>query len=126
MSDTQDSDFFNLASEGKEYGIDADVEYEDLTSDELIIRPFDPTKIRVETRVMSIDLLLARIHEKELDMAPSFQRQAGIWKDDAKSRLIESILIRIPLPAFYMDATMEDNKESTEDDKWIVVDGLSG
>ncbi len=120
MSDLQDSEFFgtmyNLPSEGKEYGIDTDVEYEDLTSEEMIFSPFDPTQIRVETRVMSIDLLLARIREEELDMAPDFQRQAGIWKDDAKSRLIESILIRIPLPAFYMDAT--------DDDKWIVVDGL--
>ncbi len=125
MSDLSNDDFFGsmyntdrqiILSEGKEYGIETEVEYEDLTSEELIVSPFDPTQIRVETRVMSIDLLLARIREEELDMAPDFQRQAGIWKDDAKSRLIESILIRIPLPAFYMDAT--------DDDKWIVVDGL--
>jgi hypothetical protein len=32
------------------------------------------------------------------------------------SRLIESILIRFPLPAFYFDASDED--------KWLVVDGL--
>jgi Ca2+-binding EF-hand superfamily protein len=31
-------------------------------------------------------------------------------------RLIESILIRFPLPAFYFDAT--------DDNKWLVVDGL--
>lgn len=32
------------------------------------------------------------------------------------SRLIESILIRFPLPAFYFDAS--------DDDRWLVVDGL--
>ncbi|EDX71169.1 conserved hypothetical protein [Coleofasciculus chthonoplastes PCC 7420] len=78
--------------------------------------PFDPTKIRVDTRSMTIDLVLSRIEHDELDLAPNFQRRAGIWTDAAKSRLIESILIRIPLPAFYMDATNED--------KWLVVDGL--
>ena len=47
---------------------------------------------------------------------PDFQRKAGIWSDAAQSRLIESMLIRIPLPAFYMDASNED--------RWLVVDGL--
>ncbi len=65
---------------------------------------------------MTIDLVLKRIEYDELDLAPDFQRQTGIWTNDAKSRLIESILIRIPLPAFYIDAT--------GDDKWLVIDGI--
>jgi hypothetical protein len=88
----------------------------DPDEDEGIIKPFDPALIKVETRTMSIDGLLQRIKYEELDLAPDFQRQGGIWNNRAKSRLIESILIRIPLPAFYMDAT--------NDDKWVVVDGL--
>ncbi|NER33535.1 MAG: DUF262 domain-containing protein [Oscillatoria sp. SIO1A7] len=98
---------------------DADMEEEawlESESEETITEPFDPTKIRVETRLMPINLVLSRIQYKELDLAPDFQRYAGIWTDANKSRLIESILIRIPLPAFYMDAT--------DDDKWLVVDGL--
>ncbi|MGL5872386.1 MAG: DUF262 domain-containing protein [Xenococcaceae cyanobacterium] len=79
---------------------------------------YDPEKINIFTREPTIEQLLRRIDEKALDLAPDFQRQANIWKDDVKSRLIESILIRIPLPAFYIDAT-NDN-----DDKWLVVDGL--
>jgi Protein of unknown function DUF262 len=88
----------------------------DPDEDESIVQPFDPAKIRVETRSMSLDLLLQRIEYKELDLAPDFQRQGGLWKPKAKSRLIESLLIRIPLPAFYMDAT--------DDDRWSVIDGL--
>jgi Protein of unknown function DUF262 len=95
--------------------IDIDEEIE-ANDDEVINEPFDPTKIRVDTRKMTIDLVLKRIEYDELDLAPDFQRQAGIWTNDAKSRLIESILIRIPLPAFYIDAT--------NDDKWLVIDGL--
>ncbi|EKD06713.1 MULTISPECIES: DUF262 domain-containing protein [Limnospira] len=93
--------------------IDIDDEVE--SNDEGLNEPFDPTKIRVDTRKITIDLVLKRIEYKELDLAPDFQRQA-IWTNDAKSRLIESILIRIPLPAFYIDAT--------DDDKWLVIDGL--
>jgi uncharacterized protein with ParB-like and HNH nuclease domain len=88
----------------------------DLDEDETIIQPFDPELIRVETRPMTIDLLLQRIKYEELNLTPDFQRKDGIWNPRTKSRLIESILIRIPLPAFYMDATDED--------KWVVIDGL--
>src|SRR5579863_1732660 len=84
------------------------VELEDLGGEEPIIEPFNPALIRVETRPMTIDLLLKRIRNHELDLTPDFQRKAGIWKPESRSRLIESMLIRIPLPAFYMDATNED------------------
>ena len=88
----------------------------DPDEDESIIQPFDPELIRVQTRPMNIDLLLQRIKYEELDLTPDFQRKDGIWNPRTKSRLIESILIRIPLPAFYMDAT--------DDEKWVVIDGL--
>ena len=80
------------------------------------LEPFDPTKIRVKTKPMTMDLLLKRIQHDEIDLATDFQRQSDIWTPKAKSRLIESLLIRIPLPAFYIDAT--------DDDKWIIIDGL--
>lgn len=92
------------------------VELEDTSVEEQMIEPFDPSLIRVNTKPMTIDLLRLRIEYSELDLAPDFQRKGGIWKDEAQSRLIESMLIRIPLPAFYMDAT--------NDEKWLVVDGL--
>jgi len=63
-----------------------------------------------------MDLLIKRIEYEEINLNPDFQRNANIWTDKAKSRLIESLLIRIPLPAFYMDATKED--------EWLIIDGL--
>jgi hypothetical protein len=77
---------------------------------------YNPEKINIVTREPTIEQLLRRIDVQALDLAPDFQRHANIWKPEAKSRLIESILIRIPLPAFYIDATDEE--------KWLVVDGL--
>lgn len=88
----------------------------DQEEDESIVQPFDPEKIRVATQSMTIDLVLQRIKYNELNLSPDFQRKGGIWNARTKSRLIESMLIRIPLPAFYMDATDEN--------KWIVIDGL--
>ncbi len=91
------------------------IETEAVSAEE-ITEPFDPTEIRVETRTLTIDLLRSRIQNGELDLTPDFQRKAGIWSLGAQSRLIESLLIRIPLPAFYFDATDENH--------WVVVDGL--
>jgi len=93
-----------------------DVEPEDTGSDEIITKPFDPTLIRIESKLVTIDILINRMRLFEIDLMPSFQRRSDVWKEEAQSRLIESILIRIPLPAFYLDATDED--------RWIVVDGL--
>lgn len=94
---------------------DSGVEIEDTSVDDTITEPFDPSLIRVESKVYTLDLLLTRIREGEINLAPDFQR-ASIWTTAAQSRLVESVLLRIPLPAFYMDATNED--------KWLVVDGL--
>jgi hypothetical protein len=85
-------------------------------NEDSINQPFDPEKIRVDTRPYTIDILLNRIKYGELNLSPDFQRADNIWNSKTKSRLVESILVRIPLPAFYMDATDED--------KWVVIDGL--
>ncbi|MEG3838898.1 DUF262 domain-containing protein [Microcoleus sp. herbarium14] len=106
VSNQDSMDDLNLSQE-------EDNDDEPYEKDKLI---YDPDEINIFTREPTIEQLLRRIDEEALDLAPDFQRHANIWKDDAKSRLIESILIRIPLPAFYIDATDED--------KWLVVDGL--
>lgn len=89
---------------------------EETTSTGSIIRPFDPNKIRVKMWTPTVDLVLKRIHANEIDLAPDFQRATGVWKNRAQSRLIESLLIRIPLPAFYVDGADED--------RLLVIDGI--
>ncbi len=80
------------------------------------IEPFDPALIRFEHKPVTVDLVIRRIEQGAIDLQPDFQREAGIWDNVRKSRLIESMLLRIPLPAFYIDASDED--------KWLVIDGL--
>ena len=68
------------------------------------------------TRTTTVDLLLSRLRTGALNLQPDFQRKAGIWNAVRQSRLIESLLLRIPLPSFYVS--------QTENEDWEVVDGV--
>lgn len=105
-----------LAEEGETAGEGVEREELDAEDGARIAEPFDPTKIRITTRQPSVDLVIERIREDEIDLQPDFQRAGNIWSRATKSRLIESLLLRIPLPVFYMAANADDN--------WQVVDGL--
>lgn len=78
--------------------------------------PFDPERIRVRTVNILVDQIVSRIAHDEIDLAPEFQRASGIWDHRQQSRLIESLMLRIPIPVFYVAA---DNTE-----RWSVVDGV--
>jgi hypothetical protein len=78
-------------------------------------KPYEVTKLKMEPKVVSIFQALRKIDKGEIDLDPEFQR-AFVWDLIRQSRLIESVLLRIPLPAFYFDATNQT--------KWSVVDGL--
>ena len=95
---------------------DSDVEEEREDPEEKITTPFNPEQIKIRTTQIVVEQLISRIKHEEIDLAPDFQRQAGIWNDERKSRLIESLLLRIPLPVFYVAAD--------ESEKWSVVDGI--
>ena len=84
--------------------------------EEADITPFDPKKIRVENRVYQLQYLITKMSHDEIDLKPEFQRESEIWTDKAQSSLIESILLKIPIPAFYID--------QSNDEKWLVIDGL--
>lgn len=81
-----------------------------------MVEPFDPSKIRIQLKQDTLRNLIDRLRENEIDLNTEFQRYGDLWDHGRMSRLIESILIRFPLPAFYFD--------STNDDCWLVVDGL--
>ena len=78
-------------------------------------RPWRPEAIRVTTSNFSVRNVLDMIDDRELELAPGFQRNK-VWSLRTRSRLIESILLKIPLPAFYF---AQDN-----DGTMKVVDGL--
>ena len=83
---------------------------------EKIAEPFDPEDIDVVTKSMTVDLLLSRARSQMIDLQPDFQRRWGVWDEKRQSRLIESLLLRIPLPVIYA--------AENEDEKWEIVDGI--
>lgn len=98
-----------LLSEQSENGTEIEAE------DSETVRPFDPETIRIERRTVSMDTILRRIEQGSIIMNPGFQRNE-VWDDDRKCQLIESFLLKIPIPMFYIAADKDDN--------WTVVDGL--
>jgi hypothetical protein len=63
-------------------------------------RPWDAKLIRVAQKVYSIRQIMDMIDDGSLDLNPDFQC-LQVWEPKQKSRLIESIFLRIPIPTFY-------------------------
>lgn len=109
MNSTDDiSDIDNIGFDAEDFG------ESDYNEDP--IEPFDPKKVDVSILTPNLGALITRLDHGEIDLMPDFQRSGDLWNKQLQSRLIESILIRLPIPAFYFDALL--------DDRWQVVDGL--
>lgn len=103
-------------------GRDSGVEEELVADDDLILEPFDPRLIDVTTETRTLDTLMKRLEAGRIDLDPDFQRSRGIWTPTKKSQLIESLLLRIPLPTFYVAEIEGDG--GLGEDGWAVVDGI--
>lgn len=87
-----------------EEGAQAFEHYEIPPQRELVTYPYDPP----------VKTLVREIADKDLIVNPPFQRRA-VWDRGRKSRLIESLLLNIPVPVCFF---AED-----EDGRKVVVDG---
>ena len=77
--------------------------------------PFNPEEISIEKKLITMETCLRRLEQGTLRLNPDFQRQE-VWTDEKKSQLIESLMLKIPIPMFYVSS---DEKENL-----TVVDGL--
>ena len=80
-----------------------------------ITSPFSVKDIKVTHATVMLPTIINRLKRKEIGI-PDYQRQADLWSNNQKSRLIESILLKLPLPVFYFDVS--------DPEKWMVIDGL--
>lgn len=78
-------------------------------------QPFDPSSISIEKRVVTMDAIIRRLEQKTIKLNPGFQRKE-VWDETRKCQLIESLLLCIPIPMFYVSADAKGG--------WTVVDGL--
>lgn len=91
------------------------VDQEDTTGSGNSQKPWDPGKIRITTKSFTLREVVEQIRLGEIDLSPDFQREY-VWSLRQRTRLIESLLLGIPLPAFYFN--------QLPDGTYQVVDGV--
>lgn len=96
---------------------ESEIEFEDNGIDTSFDGPFDPNEIDVDIATVNLGSLLEQLEYNEIDLTPEFQRSSDVWSLVKKSRLIESVLLGLPLPSFYFS-------EDPTSNKLIIVDGL--
>ncbi len=77
---------------------------------------FIPALVEITTLTQNVSTLMERLSNEEIDLSPAFQRRSDLWDKEKQSRLIESLMLRIPIPSFYFDMVCEG--------EWKVIDGL--
>ena len=91
-----------------------DIEVVDETSS--LDVPFNPNQINVISPPMNVGDIIDMLENGEIMLDTEFQRLPDLWDNVKKSRFIESLLLKLPIPKFYFDGH--------DDNKWRVIDGL--
>ena len=76
-------------------------------------------KVDFDTYDVTVDELVRRVERQKIEIAPVYQRQFR-WDSPRQSRLVESLLLGIPVPPLFMATNLEPDRPS----QWEVVDGL--
>lgn len=72
--------------------------------------PLDPTQINIRSVDIRLSEIISLMAKKGITPKPSIE-----WSPEQQSSIIESILVRIPLQALYVDCL--------DDKKWTIIDG---
>jgi hypothetical protein len=86
---------------------------EEETSEELPVVSSERRKIRTQARDPLIESLWRQAKDGDLSLQPEFQRYY-VWDNAKASRLVESVLLDVPLPTIYL-VEEKDSKESVID-----------
>ena len=78
------------------------------------IDSFDSQKIYITKKNIALDVIVRRLKEKTIRLTPDFQYNK-VWDHIQRSRFLESIILNIPLPIFYVSADKDGN--------WDIIDG---
>ena len=89
---------------------------EDTSSGAIITKPFSPSDIVIANPPMNLGDLIDMIEYGWIDFEADYQREDNLWSAGKQSRLIESALLGLRLPAFYFEEVTKK--------KWKIIDGL--
>lgn len=94
---------------------DEDIEGLGNEVDDVSLGGFSTDELHIRNETRTVHAVLRGIEKGSFVMNPDFQRDF-VWSSDRQGKLVESVLMRIPLPVFYL---AED-----EEGRLLVVDGL--
>ena len=96
--------------------LDEDEDYDEGEEEREEPWQFAPSDVNITQVPITISNMMERLENDEFDLSPTFQRNRNLWDARKQSQLIESLMLKIPIPAFYFDASKEG--------RWVVIDGL--
>ena len=82
--------------------------------DTLIEIASNQRRVKIEKQDVPVENIHSRVQKGKIDLQPDFQRNF-VWDNTKSNRLIESLLLNIPIPIIYV---AEEPNGS-----WVVVDG---
>lgn len=104
-----------MRSDDENYGLEP--EFDDEINDEYedTEYPYNVDDIRIDQKMISLYQAVRWIEQGKLILRPEYQRNF-VWDRRKQSLLIESLILKIPIPAFYFDENLEGIK--------TVIDGM--
>lgn len=80
--------------------------------------------VKTQNAEYDLDTLVKRIDNKTIRLDPDYQRRHR-WSDDTSSRLIESLILNIPIPVIFISQDVDVDEELSEpsSSRFTVIDG---
>ncbi len=79
--------------------------------------------VKTQNAEYDLDTLIKRIENKTIKLDPDYQRRHR-WTDETSSRLIESLILNIPIPIIFISQDVDvDEEVSDVASRYTVIDG---
>lgn len=94
--------------------IEEDEALEESSSESIYPTDYNNEELEIKEDHLQVIALLRKKNQNKI-LIPEFQRNQ-VWKQQQKSRFIESLILNIPVPPFYVSQDLDGNS--------IIIDGL--
>ena len=79
--------------------------------------------VKTQTIEYDLETLVKKIQKNVIKLNPEYQRKHR-WNEETSSRLIESLILNIPIPFIYISQDVDvDEEVDTESSRFSVIDG---
>lgn len=83
---------------------------------------FSPSDINLGKDNYSCAQILDMLSNDEINLETLYQRKSGLWDTRTKSRFIESMMLKFPIPPIFFNVIYRDEEQKFP--HWEVIDGL--